>query len=205
MKFFLIILLYMPLLALASRNLEIKNFGIGNPDDPISPYVLFSDDPDQEFVPYVNEAQLKAGNMVLAGVQQAKEAALSFCMEAADGEIDCSHINMALFIDLDALELCKEQPVDYHIDCLLFVVNKTYKPSDVDRCRGKGSYKKQRGCLSRNGLAVQHYAKDDDRERIPRFFEPEELPRPELVDYCPPDSGGGGGGLGDDYDGPCFF
>ena len=225
----------MPVLALAASRskLEIQSFcGL---DDSVLAYKIFSKSkiqnlcvlgpgyPDEPFLPYMSEAQSEAGNLLVNLIgRQAKAAAFHFCMNdvAAEYQGDCMDIvGSALFVDVDAFELCKTQPVYDRVGCLPVIVNKSYTVSSIDECREEELSHNQIECLARNGSVVgslmshqnhgKHYAANDDDE-APVFIEP---PRPELIKACSPDSvddgpgygGGSGSGSGSDYDGPCFF
>ena len=241
MKIFLTVLLFMPVLALAANKpkLEIQNFcGL---DDSVLANGIFSKseiqnfcaldpgDPDMPFLPYMSEVQSEAENSLMKLIRrQAKGAALDFCMNdvAAEYQGDCMDVvGSALFVDVDAFELCKTQPLYDRVGCLPVIVNKSYTVSSIDECSEEElSHSQIKKCLARNGSVVdsfmgrwnhgKHYAANDDEE-APVFIEP----RPELIQPCSsdglddgPGSGGGsssgGGGIssfGGDYDGPCFF
>ena len=216
MKIFLTVLLFMPVLALAASKPEIQSFGVLGPGYP-----------DEPFLPYMSAAQSEAENSLMKLIRrQAKGAALDFCMNdvAAEYQGDCMDIvGSALFVDVDAFELCKTQPLYDRVGCLPVIVNKSYTVSSIDECSEKKLSHDQIECLARSGSVMNslmsrqnrgnQYAAND--EEAPVFIEP----RPELIQPCSPDglddgpgSGGGsssgGGGIssfGGDYDGPCFF
>ena len=180
MKYFLIVLFFVQLSAVANTNNSAVQVC-----DNIRRYI------DEKIeclanTGYKSEDTVSIMDHYNNNQQEVKGAAIEFCRNefpSSRSKDDCLNIVApSRFIDAGAFNLCVDQLTDLRrIECLSVIVNKAYHPFLIEKCKKQSTALRQKECLSKYGSPIDS---EEDESVMDHYNNNQQEVKGAAIEFC---------------------